>query len=323
MFIYPPTEGNIAFFARVLQHGEVVAIPTETVYGLEALALNPEACQRIFTIKGRPLLDPLIVHVPRFEWIDDLAIVPPELDLLAKTFWPGPLTVILPKKARVPDIVTAGRPTVAIRIPRHPVAQALLKAVGQPLAAPSANPFGYISPSKAGHVAASFGERVPWVVDGGACEIGLESTILDMSVPASPAVLRPGAIGADEIAQVLGRPVELRRSVLEESETAVAPGTYARHYSPRTCLRLFEENALPTYRPGEAIIRLKRPLQTAADTFWFSENGDLAEVARALFDLLRAIDERGYDRVHCEMPRTDGSGLAVAIRDRLGRAAAR
>ena len=144
-----------------------------------------------------------------------------------------------------------------------------------------------------------------------------------MSVPTRPAILRPGAIGTEDIAQVLGRPVELKGSVLEESETAVAPGTYARHYSPRTPLRLFEEGSLPTIGSRDAIIRLKRPREATNNTFWFSEDGELAEVARTLFDLLRSIDPRGYSCVHCETPAADGSGLAIAIRDRLGRAAAR
>jgi L-threonylcarbamoyladenylate synthase len=329
-FVYPPTPANIEFFARALQAGCVVAIPTETVYGLAAMALDTKACRAIFEIKGRPLVDPLIVHVAEPGWVGNLAEVPAELNLLAEAFWPGPLTVILRKKPVVPGLVTAGRPTVAVRMPRHPVAQALLRELGQPLAAPSANPFGYVSPSRAEHVADSFGDKVPFVLDGGPCEIGLESTILDLSVPSQPTILRPGAIAADEVTAVLNTPVHQQNLKLKLNpnlnltQSAPAPGTFSRHYSPSSQVILFPQGGEPTAKHGEAILFLQRPdTLPSADCFWLSEDGNPATMARALFALLRKLDQAGFPRIHAEIPHEGCEGILTALRDRLNRAASR
>jgi len=322
-FIYPPTPANLKFFAEALKAGCIVAIPTETVYGLAAMALNPKACRSIFAIKGRPLMDPLIVHVTGREMAEELAYVNPSFQKLAEVFWPGPLTLILKKRGTVPDIVTAGRDTVALRMPRHAAAADLLKILQSPLAAPSANPFGYVSPSLPSHVSDSFGSRVPFIIDGGPCEIGLESTILDLTGPGMPVILRPGAIGASEISKVIGLPVQSRLEVIGENIPAKAPGTMARHYSPKTRIHLFEGEPAAC-ESGAATIYLKRPAGKDSDkdtVFWLSDSGDPAEMARALFALLRKLDEKGFEEIRCEVPGISESGVAEAVRDRLIRAA--
>ncbi|MGA1205498.1 MAG: L-threonylcarbamoyladenylate synthase [Opitutales bacterium] len=323
-FVYPPTGANLDFFAKALEAGCLVAIPTETVYGLAGLALNETACRSIFAVKGRPLVDPLIVHVPHPSMVGELAVPPAVFDLVAEAFWPGPLTVVLRKRPIVPHLVTAGKDTVAIRMPRHPVAHALLERIPGPLAAPSANPFGYVSPSEAAHVAESFGNRVPFVIDGGPCEIGLESTILDLSEPDQPAILRPGAISAEQLTKVIGLPVRERQIELGIEETASAPGTFSRHYSPKSGLTLFPQGSRPQVADNEAVLFLKRPEGTAGkDVYWLSEDGSLNEVAKGLFSLLRKLDRAGYAGIHCELPSAGSGGIAVAIRDRMKRAAAK
>jgi L-threonylcarbamoyladenylate synthase len=320
-FVYPATGANIAFFAKALEHGCLVAIPTETVYGLAGLALDEAACRSIFSVKGRPLVDPLIVHVAGIQMAEKLAELPVAFATLTEALWPGPLTIILKKRALVPDLVTAGKSTVALRMPRHPVALALLKALDAPLAAPSANPFGYVSPTRPEHVTASFSDRVPFIIDGGPCDIGLESTILDLTDPARPQVLRPGAISAQDIGEILKTRVEIREVTLHHDDAATAPGTFSRHYSPRTKLSLFETGSAPERNKGEAVVHLKRPEDdTDPAVFWLSENGEPEVIARSLFTLLRSLDEKAFQEIHIELPGTSGIGLAV--RDRLKRAAA-
>ncbi|MEX0330885.1 MAG: L-threonylcarbamoyladenylate synthase [Puniceicoccaceae bacterium] len=322
-FIYPPTPGNIAFFVEALQAGCVVAIPTETVYGLSGLALDEKACHSIFSIKGRPLVDPLIVHVNNPEMAAQLAELPPAFTALAEAFWPGPLTLILKKRPIVPDLVTAGKPTVAIRMPRHPVALELLQGLQAPLAAPSANPFGYVSPVRAEHVADSFGETVPFILDGGPCDIGLESTILDLTDDSAPKVLRPGAVSPDQISKVLGKPVPLLNVNLHHEDSATAPGTFSRHYSPDKELLLFEEGSNPSPSPDDALVYLQRPTgDSPSSVFWLSEKGDAESVAQSLFSLLRQLDRQDFSRILWELPAATRSGLWLAIRDRMKRAAA-
>lgn len=321
--IRPPTPANLAWFAHHLDKGGLVAIPTETVYGLAANARDPRACRRIFSLKGRPLLDPLIVHLSNADQIAELAEPVPGLQTLAEHCWPGPLTIVLPKKPVVDDLLTAGRPTVAIRLPAHPVARDLLTRCGGPLAAPSANPFGYLSPTKPQHVTASFGTDSPWVIDGGECDIGLESTILDLSKPHSPVILRPGHFTASDLSAILDQPVRQQKTVLPDHTAAPAPGTFARHYSPHTPLRLFAGNPPPGPAADKtARVLLQRPQQAHPGTFWLSENGDLAEAARHLYHVLRHLDQAGYARIECQLPPA-GGGMADALRDRLHRAAAR
>jgi L-threonylcarbamoyladenylate synthase len=368
------TPEDLARAAALLQAGEIVALPTETVYGLAANALDEAAVRKIFAAKGRPLIDPLIVHAATLEDVAQLAEIPPALAVLAAHFWPGPLTVVLCKKAVVPGLVTAGNPTVAVRIPAHPLMRKVIELSGRFLAGPSANPFGYVSPTCAAHVRDSLGPRAPWILDGGNCEHGVESTILDLATPGAPRLLRPGPISREEIEAALGVAVasgtgqsggsfQLPASGTDVSdvvETAVpvietkpqlAPGMLSRHYSPRTPVLLRAPGTAPALRPGlaarQAVVWLRRP-ETAApqplpptlpqppqspqspllpstnpapDVFWLSEDGDLREVARNIFALLRRLDAAAnYALIHVES--ADGIGLATAINDRLRRAAA-
>ncbi|MEY3001330.1 MAG: Threonylcarbamoyl-AMP synthase [Verrucomicrobiota bacterium] len=324
-FIFPPTEANLRFFAKALCRGMPVAIPTETVYGLAAIATNPDACRAIFTIKGRPFLDPLIVHVRDDAMARQFAVWNPAADALAAKFWPGPLSIILPKKSGIPPIVTAGRDTVALRAPSHWVPRQLIEQIGLPLAAPSANPFGYISPSLAVHVAESFGPLVPYVIDGGPCEVGLESTIVDLSDPDHVVLLRPGAISAEAISSTLDLPVASLTSPANGTTTAlIAPGTMASHYSPKTPLSLFSSHPSAPPTPTEAVVFLSRPSTSdfPRQTFWLSERGEDEVIGRSLFALLRSLDKMGWSRIHCQTPTGALSGTRLAIGDRLARAAA-
>ena len=313
---------DLARAAELLRAGEIVALPTETVYGLAADALNPAALAKVFAAKGRPLLDPLIVHVADREGLARVARPDPRLDRLA-AFWPGPLTVILPRLPVVPDLVTAGRDTVAVRLPSHPVFRAVLAQVG-PLAAPSANPFGYVSPTLVSHVRDSLGERCPWVVDGGPCAHGVESTILDLSDPARARLLRPGPVTREALEAALGSPVEVVARAAADHEAQLAPGMLARHYSPRTPLRLFPRGAEPVIPPAHAAVLFQSRRAAppyGADAYHLSESGDVAEAARGLFALLRQLDRRGYEVIVAEL--AEERGLGVALNDRLRRAAAR
>lgn len=321
-----PDPAGIARAAALLRVGEIVAVPTETVYGLAANALDESAVRKVFAAKGRPFIDPLIVHVPDLAAAETVAELPPRIAALAAAFWPGPLTVVLRKKPGVPALVTAGEPTVAVRVPAHPVMRALLLAAGTPLAAPSANPFGYVSPTTADHVRDSLGERCPHILDGGPCAHGVESTILHLGDPAGIRLLRPGPISAAQVAAILGEPVLPAPSLLDTKAAQVAPGLLERHYSPKTPLTLLPRDATPTPAPAErtAILRLRRP-QVAptdgAEHFWLSESGEPEEIARNLFALLRRIDALKFDRILAES--APPGGLGDAINDRLRRAAAK
>lgn len=321
--VYQGTARNLARLAKVLRAGNLVAVPTETVYGLAANALDAKACRKIFRAKGRPANDPLIVHIHSLAQLRIIA-QPNEAALkLARAFWPGPLTIVLPKQAIVPDVVSSDLPSVAVRMPRHPLFRRLLKLTHLPLAAPSANPFGYISPTSAAHVQASLGKKISHILDGGACSIGVESTIIDLRDPTNPRLLRPGAITRDELERVLG--LTVREAPRTSKAAPIAPGLLKRHYSPRTPASLHEQIAPadPTTRSArEAWIFLARPSEiTGKNIFWLDERGQLKGAARRLFDVLRKVDAAGFDHIHLE--RATGSGLADAINDRLERAAAR
>ncbi len=322
------TADTVARASQYLRAGQLVALPTETVYGLAGHALNKEAVTNIFRVKGRPLIDPLIVHIAHWEQLEALTSAQPEAArLLAKAFWPGPLTMILPKAESVPELVTAGNPTVALRMPAHPLARSILQASGLPLAAPSANPFGYISPTTAQHVADSLGERIAWIVDGGPCERGLESTIVDVSGE-KPRLLRPGPIPPEAIASALGIDSIAVATKSEREDIPVeAPGMLTRHYSPRTDMTLIPCGQLPPpARGGQAAwLALSRASAQNAPRgyarYWLSETGNLDEAAAALFSLLRKLDSQGLDHLYVEEPAKTGVGLALA--DRLQRAASR
>lgn len=317
----PATPEGLARAESLLRAGECVALPTETVYGLAADALNPEAAAKVFAIKGRPLIDPLIVHVPDLDALARVAEPDPRLAALAP-LWPGPLTVVLRRRRSVPDVITAGQDTVAVRIPAHPVFREVLRLSGLALAAPSANPFGYVSPTRASHVRDSLGARCPWIVDGGPCEHGVESTIVDLSVPGVVRLLRPGPVPLERLKVLLGEVAVVGRAA-DPSAAQAAPGMLERHYSPGTRLRLFAAGGDPgPVGLGEAVMFLgRRAGFTGPAVFHLSEDGSVEEAARNLFDLLRRLDARGLALIHAELAHP--AGVGAAFNDRLTRAAAR
>lgn len=320
--LHRPTPAALRRLATVLRDGGLVAIPTETVYGLAADALNIPACRAIFRAKGRPAHDPLIVHVLDLAHAEQLAEFNHAARRLVRAFWPGPLTLVLPRKAGVPDIVTSGGPTVALRSPAHPLARRLLKLSGVPLAAPSANPFTYISPTTAEHVRQGLGARIPHILDGGPCPIGVESTVLDLSRPNRPRVLRPGAISAEQISRVLGTKVVTVRRAGKPGARLLAPGLLDKHYSPRTPLRVVTNPA--STDTGTAVILLRKPAgQARAGVYWLSRRGELSEIARHLYRVLREADAAGHREILIEKLPPSAGGLAAAINDRVKRAAAK
>jgi L-threonylcarbamoyladenylate synthase len=320
--VHAPTPAALRRLAAALRQGKLVAIPTETVYGLAADALNARACRAIFRAKRRPANDPLIVHVPGLREAEALAEFNAAARRVARRFWPGPLTLVLPKKPQVPAIVTSGGATVAIRAPAHPLARRLLRLAAIPLAAPSANLFGYISPTTAEHVREGLGARIPHILDGGACPIGVESTVLDLTDPSRPRVLRPGAVSAAALSRCLGVKVQGAGKALGAQARQLAPGMLERHYSPRTPLKLGRP-AGPTPK-GVALVLLRRPAGRAAEkVFWLSRRGALAEVARNLYGVLRRADAGGHRMIRVEALPAEAGPLAAAINDRLKRAASR
>ncbi len=331
------TPGDLSRIVGLLCSGEVVALPTETVYGLAADAMNTRAVRQIFTIKGRPLLDPLIVHINSLERLDELAesgAVRPYVDsLVGAGFWPGPLTLVLPRREKVPDLVTAGRTTVAIRFPAHPLMRKVLDLSGLVLAAPSANPFGYVSPTTAQHVRDSLGTGVPYILDGGACSAGIESTILDLSVEGEARILRPGPVTLEALQATLPLPIFSHlgggQGGEEEdpSRGMKAPGLLARHYSPKTPMTLFSRmETITATNPSESALVFVSKSGVPPDLdfphcFWLSEDGDLETVAHHLFELLRKLDAGGYAHLYWQLP--PDHGIGTALRDRLQRASAR
>lgn len=311
----------IELAAAALQAGELVAFPTETVYGLGADALNERAVAQVFAVKNRPYFDPLIVHLPNQASARAYAV---EIDyratMLMERFWPGPLTLVLRKKPLIPDLVTAGLDSVALRVPAHPVALALLRAVGKPIAAPSANPFGYVSPTTAMHVQELLGDKIKLIVDGGPCRVGVESTVCALTEN-DAVILRPGGITVEEIEAVIG-PVEVATSLADSR----SPGTLPRHYSPHVRLQLLAPGEpLPQPRSGEKVgallMRKRSDVQGFVVVETLSAEGNLLEIAAHLFAALRRIDSLALDRVVIES--VPEHGIGRAIMDRLRRAAAR
>lgn len=302
-----------------LRRGEAIGLPTETVYGLAADASRPEAVRRIFALKGRPADHPLIVHVAGAPALDDWADpVPAAARRLAQAFWPGPLTLILRKRARVPAEVTGGQDTVGLRCPDHPLALALLQAFGGGLAAPSANRFGHVSPTTAAHVRAEFGEQVPVVLDGGECRVGIESTILDLSGE-SPRILRPGMLARDAIEACIG-PVGLGPT----GESPRASGTLEAHYAPRTPMWLLPREALAAAAAEQSTLG-QRVEVLALGTLPTGVQGlalpaDPSGYAHGLYAGLRELDGRGARLLLAERPPEGPDWLA--LHDRLRRSAA-
>ena len=317
-------DAEIERAVEVLRRGGLIGLPTETVYGLGADAENAAAVRRIFAAKGRPVDHPVIVHLGDSSLVDRYArAVPAVARRLAERFWPGPLTLILSRSARVPDEVTGGADTVGLRVPDHPVALALLSAFGRGVAAPSANRFGRISPTRAEHVREELGDLVEVVLDGGPCLVGVESTIVALS-GSRPLLLRPGAIGAAALAEVIGEMPLMPEAV---AEVPRAPGSLAAHYAPSTPLELLPFEALSA-RAAELVARGLRVAVLARHArdhklppaaIWRVEPGDAAGFARALYGALRALDAAGVDRILVERVPEDAAWIAVA--DRLRRAA--
>lgn len=335
--VLPATESALEEASCLLREGGLVGFPTETVYGLGANALNPEAVRSIFDAKGRPADNPLIVHIWSRDQLSPLCELPPGAQRLMDAFWPGPLTLLFPRKPIIPDVVTAGLETVAIRMPSHPLAAALLKRCNLPVAAPSANRSGRPSPTTAAHVLEDMNGRIPLILDGGPCQVGVESTVLDLC-HGDPVLLRPGGVTKEMAEQVLGRKVALAGSILRplrEGETARSPGMRYKHYAPRAQVTLVTG-------PEDRVVRALRAhcLRDAQDgkktcALCFTEHAGLLsdcspheigsrehpeEIAHRLFDTLRLLDEEGMDTAYSEVLPPEGIGLAVM--NRLGRAAA-
>ncbi len=306
--------------ADFILSGGIGAIPTETVYGLAANALNPDAVRKIFTAKGRPFIDPLICHVSDIKMAETLADLSDRARELADKFWAGPLTMVLPRKSCVPDIVTAGLDTVAIRMPAHPIAMELIRICNCPLSAPSANPFGYVSPTRAEHVREQLGDKIDFILDGGECFRGVESTIV--SVPNNPAeqvkILRFGPISPDDISEVLKESVD--SAPKHNPAQPEAPGMLKTHYSPKSRLWIFD-NPEDVAEKSENIIYFKRPENPRANEYWLSEGGDLEESARNLFALLRNLDKISPAGFFCQ--RVPDIAIGKAVNDRLSRAGTR
>ena len=307
-----PDAAGIARAAEIVQAGGLVAMPTETVYGLAADATSPGAVARIYAAKGRPRINPLIVHLPGIGAARPLARLSPAAEALAAAFWPGPLTLVLPLVPGhgLAPAVTAGLPTVALRVPAHPVARALIEAAGRPLAAPSANPSGRVSPTTADHVLEGLSGRIEAVIDAGSCPVGIESTILALT-DGGARLLRPGGISPETIREKTGIEV-----LPPDGETIAAPGMLRSHYAPQARLRL------DVTAPSSGAVHVGFGPEHPGE-LTLSAEGDLAEAARNLFAVLRAADRlaaaRGAEITVAPIPRR---GIGLAINDRLARAAA-
>ena len=310
--------GIIGQAAEIIKRGGIVAFPTETVYGLGADAFNPLAVARIFEVKKRPYFDPLIVHIARPADLEKIVLnIPSKAKKLIDRFWPGPLTLVLPKRQEVPDIVTAGLPTVAVRIPSHPIALELIELADCPIAAPSANPFGYLSPTTAEHVREQLGDKVDLILDGGPCEVGVESTILSF-LEKRPRLLRPGGVSLEEVESIIGK-VEID-PVKEERPSA--PGMLARHYAPRTPIVLdWSDKDLHSYKGKKiGLLAFQEPINCLKfdHVEVLSKKGDFREAAANLFAAIRRLDAVKLDLILAEP--VSEVGLGRAIMDRLRRA---
>jgi L-threonylcarbamoyladenylate synthase len=330
-----PTEEAIALAAQLIQSGELVAFPTETVYGLGANALDAQAVGKIFLAKNRPADNPLIVHVAAPEAAEELCYVTPEARALMRRFWPGPLTLLLQKKPFIPAVTNAGLQSVAVRMPDHPVALKFLKACGLPVAAPSANLSGRPSPTTARHVLEDMDGRIPLILDGGSCRVGLESTVLDLTGTV-PAIVRPGGVTREMLQSVLPdvQVSETAMRPLRGDETAVSPGMRHRHYAPEgrltlvggeadrveaVCKRLYREAETRGEKACLLVAAERLAKYGGYQTYVLGSLKEPETIARSLFTALRRMDETGVREILCEAMDTDGIGLAIM--NRLYRAA--
>ena len=312
---FPPWT-SVSEAARLLKEGEVVAIPTETVYGLAGNAFEPKALAKIFAAKERPTFDPLIVHIADIAQLTDIAKdIPDSAYKLAEAYWPGPMTIILPKKDCIPDLCTSALPSVAVRFPSHPIAQTIIKESGLPLAAPSANLFKHVSPTTAEHVAAQLADRIAGIVDGGPCSVGVESSII--SLVGEPTVMRPGAITPEMFKAVLGE-VKIKESTSKPGQPMLAPGQCDTHYRPQVPLYYGEVPA--GYTLPEHTVRIAFGTQAGPipATVNLSATGDMVEATSKLYAFMHDLDKSEYDLILVDpIPNT---GVGMALNDRLKRA---
>ncbi|MFN3487609.1 MAG: L-threonylcarbamoyladenylate synthase [Emticicia sp.] len=308
---------DIEHAIEVLKAGDVIGLPTETVYGLAGNAYNTEAITKIFTVKNRPTFDPLIVHTSNIERVHEFVKeIPEQAQLLAKHFMPGPLTLLLPKKEVISDLVTSGLETVAVRIPNHPLALELLQNLDFPLAAPSANPFGYISPTSAQHVDNQLGDKIKYILDGGECKVGIESSIIGFFND-EIVVLRKGGLAIEEIEAIVGK-VRIEE---HSSSNPKAPGMLKSHYAPRTRLLVTRDLLLAkadTRKIGYLGFDKFNPSIPQENQLLLSPSGNLGEAAKNLFAYMRLLDSRGFDKIYTEL--LPEKGLGRAINDRIKRA---
>ena len=312
---FPPWT-SVSEAARLLKEGEVVAIPTETVYGLAGNAFEPKALAKIFAAKERPTFDPLIVHIADIAQLTDIAKdIPDSAYRLAEAYWPGPMTIILPKKDCIPDLCTSALPSVAVRFPSHPIAQAIIKESGLPLAAPSANLFKHVSPTTAEHVAAQLADRIAGIVDGGPCSVGVESSII--SLVGEPTVMRPGAITPEMFKAILGE-VKIKESTSKPGQPMLAPGQCDTHYRPQVPLYYGEVPAgytLPKHTVRIAFGSQAGPIPATVN---LSATGDMVEATSKLYAFMHDLDKSEYDLILVDpIPNT---GVGMALNDRLKRA---
>jgi L-threonylcarbamoyladenylate synthase len=333
--ISPPTDRAIGRAAELLQSGELVAFPTETVYGLGANALDARAVEKIFAVKGRPADNPLIVHVKSADAAEELCTVTPEARALMRRFWPGPLTLLLRKKPVIPAVTNAGLQSVAVRMPDHPVALQLLNACDLPVAAPSANRSGKPSPTTARHVLMDLRGDIPLILDGGDCKVGLESTVLDLTGE-TPAIVRPGGVTKETLQAVLPgvRVAETAMRPLRAEETAQSPGMLHRHYAPKgrlvmvegesdrveaVCKRLYREAGERGESARLLVAAERQGKYEGYRTYVLGSLNEPETIARGLFGALRKMDEDGVRVILCEA--MDTAGIGLAIMNRLYRAA--
>ena len=312
---FPPWT-SVSEAARLLKEGEVVAIPTETVYGLAGNAFEPKALAKIFAAKERPTFDPLIVHIADIAQLTDIAKdIPDSAYKLAEAYWPGPMTIILPKKDCIPDLCTSALPSVAVRFPSHPIAQAIIKESGLPLAAPSANLFKHVSPTTAEHVAAQLADRIAGIVDGGPCSVGVESSII--SLVGEPTVMRPGAITPEMFKAILGE-VKIKESTSKPGQPMLAPGQCDTHYRPQVPLYYGEVPAGYTLPEHTVRIAFGAQVGPIPATVNLSATGDMVEATSKLYAFMHDLDKSEYDLILVDpIPNT---GVGMALNDRLKRA---
>ena len=334
--VLKPDKEALVKASNILKQGGLVAFPTETVYGLGANALDKDAVLEIFKAKNRPADNPLIVHIWSRDQLPSICEIPPGATSLMDAFWPGPLTLLFPKKGSIPSVVTAGLDTVAVRMPSHPVAQQLLKECSLPVAAPSANTSGRPSPTEASHVLEDMNGRIPLILDGGNCDVGVESTVLDIC-HGLPCILRPGGITREMLESALNGPVSLAASILrplQPGEKALSPGMRYRHYAPRGTVTLVEGSEQNVVAALKKLYLADTSAGKKSCVMCFTEHLDIlrdcrprdlgschdpAQTAHRLFNTLRSLDDDGMETVYSESVSLEGIGLAVM--NRLGRAA--